>query len=281
MGTVMTPETEPIHNLGVTARWTAAVRALENGRADRLFFDPWAALLAGSEGHKWINDRSIDSVSPIILRTRYFDDFLQYVARTKQIHQIVLIAAGLDTRAFRLSWPEQTQMFELDQASVLDEKEAILKSSSALPSCNRKTVKTDLTTAWSDSLMAAGFNPDKPSGWLLEGFLFYVPIEMITAILSEVSKLAVSSSWLGFDIMNSISLNHPLTKLWIEMQTKAGAPWIGTMDNPAVFLSEKGWKPKITQAGQPDANYGRWPFPVIPTMMPEMPHNWFITAEKS
>ena len=78
----MIPETEPIHNLGVTARWTAAVRVLENSRADRLFFDPWAALLAGSEGYKWINDLSVDSVSPIILRTRYFDDFLQYVART-------------------------------------------------------------------------------------------------------------------------------------------------------------------------------------------------------
>jgi methyltransferase (TIGR00027 family) len=266
--------------LGMTARWTAAVRAYENSRADRLFTDPWADMLAGREGREWIERRSVDSVAPIILRTRYFDDFLQYITSEKQVRQIILMAAGLDTRAFRLSWPEQTQIFELDQASVLEEKEAVLDSVDARATCKRRTVKVDLTDAWSDSLMMAGFEPERPSGWLLEGFLFYIPDQTITDLLSKVSQLAVFGSWLGFDIVNGISLTHPLARAWIEMQANAGAPWMGTMDDPVAFLAARGWKATLTQAGQPDANHGRWPFPIVPTLMPGIPHNWFVTAEK-
>ena len=64
------------------------------------------------------------------------------------------------------------------------------------------------------------------------------------------------------------------------MQAKAGAPWIGTLDDPIGFLNQYGWQGTMTQAGQMDANYGRWTLPVLPTMMPEFPHNWFVTACK-
>lgn len=276
----MSNNVDSAYKLGMTARWTAAVRAYENTREDRLFTDPLASMLAGRGGREWIESRSLDSVAPIILRTRYFDDFLQNITGEKRIRQIILMAAGLDTRAFRLDWPEGTQIFELDQASVLEEKEAILNSADARPTCKRRTVKVDLSGAWSDSLMTAGFEPEQPSGWLLEGFLFYTSNETITEILSNVNQLAMTGSWLGFDIVNSVSLTHPLVRPWIEMQAKAGVPWIGAMDDPAEFLETLGWKATLTQAGQPDANHGRWPFPVIPTMMPDMPHNWFVTAEK-
>jgi methyltransferase (TIGR00027 family) len=271
---------ESDHELELTARWTAAVRAYENTREDRLFADPWAAALAGQEGREWIEGRSADSVAPIVLRTRFFDDFLQRITFENQARQVVLMAAGLDTRAFRLNWPDQTQIFELDQSSLLEQKEAILNSVGAQPACERRTIKVDLAGAWQGSLMDAGFEPEQPSGWLLEGFLFYMPDETIVHLLSEVSQLAVSGSWLGFDIMNSITLTHPLVQSWVKMQADAGAPWIGTMDDPVGFLKERGWKATLTQAGQPDANYGRWPFPVVPTMMPDMPHNWFVIAEK-
>ena len=208
------------------------------------------------------------------------DEFLQHITSENQIRQIVLVAAGLDTRAFRMSWPEQTQIFELDQASVLEEKEVILNSAGARPACQRRTVKVDLTSNWSDSLVGAGFEPRKPSCWLLEGFLTYVADETIVDLLSEVSRLAVPGSWLGFDVVNSISLTYPLVRPWVDMQANAGAPWIGTMEDPAGFLAALGWKAVLTQAGQPEANHGRWPFPLIPTMMPDIPHNWFVTAEK-
>jgi hypothetical protein len=64
------------------------------------------------------------------------------------------------------------------------------------------------------------------------------------------------------------------------MQAHSGAPWIGTLDDPESVLASRGWAATLTQAGQPDANYGRWVLPVIPTKMPNIPHNWYITARK-
>lgn len=266
--------------LGITARWTASVRALESKRTDCLFNDPWAADLAGPEGEAWISQRSTESVIPIVIRTRYFDDFLQRIADQEKIRQVVLLGAGLDTRAFRLGWPEKTRLFELDQMPVLAYKAQFLQTAGSHPRCERQTIEADLTIPWQDTLLKSGFDPNEPSGWLLEGFLFYLPNEKIGQILDEVTGLAAPGSWLGFDIINSVMLTFPLTRSWVEMQAKAGAPWIGTMDDPVGSLAGRGWQASLTQAGAEDANYGRWPFPVIPTAKPEMPHNWYVTAQK-
>jgi methyltransferase (TIGR00027 family) len=266
--------------LGATARWTAAARSLESVREDRLFDDPWASLLAGTEGPAWAATRPPDSLAPMILRIRFFDDFLQRVTREEAITQVVLMAAGLDTRAYRLAWPEGTIIFELDQPAVLQEKEQALQSANAQALCTRRTIELDLTGPWKEALVKAGFNSSQPSVWLLEGFLFYIPTESISILLDVVSSLAITGSWVGFDIINSTTLISPYTRQWIEMQAASGAPWIGSMDDPAGFLSERGWKTALTQAGAPDANHGRWHLPIIPVTMPNMPHNWFVTAQK-
>ncbi|MBN1220539.1 MAG: SAM-dependent methyltransferase [Anaerolineae bacterium] len=265
--------------LGFTARWTASVRALESQREGCLFNDPWAAALAGQEGEAWMEHRPPDSVIPIIIRTRYFDDFLQRITSQEKVRQVVLMAAGLDTRAFRLSWPEQTRLFELDQASMLAYKDQLLRPGDH-PNCERQAIGVDLTASWKEALLKCGFDPHCSSVWLLEGFLFYLSNENLTRILDEVTSLTARGSWLGFDIMNSAMLTSPLTQKWIEMQADAGAPWIGTMDDPVEFLDIRGWQATLTQAGADDANYGRWPFPVIPVNMPDMPHNWYVTAQK-
>jgi methyltransferase (TIGR00027 family) len=266
--------------LSATARWTAAVRAMESAREDRLFDDPWATALAGKDGAKWIETRSPDSVLPIVLRTRFFDDFLQRVAVEEGIRQIVLVAAGLDTRAFRLNWPEQTRLFELDRPSVLEYKEQILRAAGARPTCERRSIKVDLTIPWKETLPASGFDRHQPSGWLLEGFLFYITNEQTAHTLNEVTALAAPGSWIGFDVVNGAVMTSSLTRKWVEMQASSGAPWIGTMDEPEEFLAARGWVATLTQAGAPDAHYGRWSFPVIPVKMPDMPHNWFVTARK-
>jgi methyltransferase (TIGR00027 family) len=263
-----------------TAYWTASVRAMENARQDALFKDPWATLLAGKDGQEWIEGRTADSLAPIILRTRFFDEFLQRITRQGVINQVALMAAGLDTRAFRLDWPPRTRLFELDQPEVLAYKEQILNSAGAQPACERNAIGVDLTESWEDELVLAGFDPQRPAVWLLEGFLFYLPNEDIIRLLDGVSGMAVAGSWLGFDIINSTMLTSPYSRQWVEMQAKSGAPWIGFLDDPQGFLGARGWNATLTQAGQPDANYNRWPFPVYPVMMPDMPHNWFVTAEK-
>jgi methyltransferase (TIGR00027 family) len=266
--------------LGSTARWTAGVRAKERAREDRLFDDPWAAALAGEEGAEWIEHRSADSVVPMVLRTRFFDDFLQRITLQHAMRQVVLMAAGLDTRAFRLNWPEGTRLFELDQAPVLKYKEQVLHSAGARPACARQMIEADLTGPWKERLIKAGFDAQHPSGWLLEGFLFYLSNESVMHLLDEVTSLAARGSWMGFDVINSTMLTSAWTRQWVEMQANSGAPWIGTMDDPEGFLAVRGWKASLTQAGAEDANYGRWPYPVIPTTMPDMPHNWFVSAQK-
>jgi len=121
------------NSLGSTARWTAAARAYESEREVRLFEDPWASVLAGTVGTAWAATRPSDSLAPMILRIRFFDDFLQRVTREDSIRQVVLMAAGLDTRAYRLNWSSGTTFFELDQPAVLREKEQTLRSAGAKP----------------------------------------------------------------------------------------------------------------------------------------------------
>ena len=267
-------------SLASTARWTASVRAQESAREVALFRDPWAAQLAGEEGQRWIAERNEFGVVPILLRTCYFDDFLQRVTQENGLRQVVLMAAGLDTRAFRLPWPMGTHLFELDQPEVLSYKDEILQAANAKPACDRFVIPANLAEPWQDILLESGFDPGQLSVWLLEGFLFYLPSNMVVSLLDQVNDLAATGSWLGFDIINSEMLTSPLTRSWVEMQAATGAPWIGVLDDPQAFLAERGWQAYLTQAGQPDANHGRWNFPVIPTTMPGMPHNWFVTAVK-
>ncbi len=269
-----------LSSLASTASWTAAVRAMENLRPDRLFEDPWAQALAGDVGAAWISGRTPESVVPIVLRTRFFDDFLSRVTGEHRVRQIVLVGAGMDTRAFRLAWPAGTTIYELDQAAVLESKERVLEAAGVRPGCRRSVIHADLTQPWTRPLLEAGYAPTERSGWLLEGFLFYLPSETVPALLGQVTDLTAESSWLGFDIINGEMLTSPLTRPWIEMQKASGAPWIGSMDDPVGFLAGEGWRAWLSQAGQPEANYGRWPYPVVPTDMPGMPHNWFVVARK-
>lgn len=270
----------PHGKLASTARWTAGARALENRRPDRLFADPWAEELAGAEGMSWAEQRGEDKLAPIILRTRFFDDFLLHTLQQEQARQVILLGAGLDTRAFRLDWPPNTCLYELDQPAVLQHKEQVLSAAGAAPACDRRTIRIDLTAPWEEALLASGFDSHQPSIWLLEGFLFYLATPDINHLIDRVTGLAACESWIGFDIVNIQVLTSPWTRPWIEMQAQLGAPWLGTMDDPLVFMEQRGWSASLSQAGAADANHGRWQLPVIPTGMPDMPHNWFVTAQR-
>lgn len=265
--------------LGATAQWTAAARAFESTREDALVRDPWAEALAGEVGQAWIAGRPAGSTLPIILRTRYFDEYLQQVA-DQGIRQLVLMAAGLDTRAYRLAWPKGTVIYEVDQPAVIARKERALAEVGAQPRAVRRPIAADLTQAWQDALIAEGFDPDGPACFLLEGFLFYLPSEVGHSILDHVLRWAATGSRIGFDVINTATLTSPITKVWLDMQAAMGAPWLGALDDPRAFLAERGWDAYLTQAGQPDANHGRWTLPVLPVEMSGVPHNWFVTGRK-
>jgi len=267
--------------LGLTARWTSAARAIESQREDRLFDDPWAAALAGENGANWIeglhagNDGALTA-----LRTRLFDDFLLGVTHEHEIRQVVFIAAGLDTRAYRLAWPEGTRHFELDQPQVLEYKEQILTSAAATPTCERRAIAVDLTGPWTESLQKAGFDPQQPVAWLLEGFLVYLPTGSEIRMLEDVTTLATPDSWLGFDAVNTEMLTSQWTRPLIEMMEKAGVPWKGMLDDPKGLLAERGWRATLVQLGEEGMNFGRWSYPVIPLSVPGVPRFWFITAQR-
>ncbi|MDQ3773019.1 MAG: class I SAM-dependent methyltransferase [Pseudomonadota bacterium] len=182
----------------------AAARARESERANRLFDDPFAAALAGPEGFAWLDRMKSAAGSggpelyPVI-RTRFFDEFLLDACGNSGVRQVVLVAAGLDTRAFRLDWPPQTRLYEMDLSEVLEAKDAVMKKAGAQPSCERRTIRADLRQdTWPEALLAAGYQPQSPSVWLIEGLLFYLLRAAVHALLEKVTAQTVTGSLLGW-----------------------------------------------------------------------------------
>jgi methyltransferase (TIGR00027 family) len=186
----------------------AAARARESERADRLFYDPLAAALAGPEGFAWLErmESAARSDGPglyPVIRTRFFDDFLMDSCSRLGMRQVVLAAAGLDTRAFRLNWPPGTHLFEMDLPEVLDAKEEVIEAAGAEASCERHTVRVDLREAtWPEALLASGYRPERPSVWIIEGLLYYLIRAAVHGLLETVGSLTVAGSLLGLDVMN-------------------------------------------------------------------------------
>src|SRR5438270_4247551 len=131
---------ESLDPLARTALWTASMRAREHSRADRLFEEPLAGLLAGCEGPQIMRgfegqvQRGVEDPA-LAVRTRFLDDRMQRAAKEDGVRQFVLVAAGMDTRAFRLDWPEGTLFYELDRPALLDLKKSLLDGAKAAPSC--------------------------------------------------------------------------------------------------------------------------------------------------
>jgi methyltransferase (TIGR00027 family) len=273
---------DALDRVAATARWTAAARALERDRPDALLDDPWAVELAGEEGMAWLRGQAPGATLPMVVRARFFDDWLGEAMRDDGgPRQAVLLGSGLETRAWRLGWPAGTTLFEVDRAAVLEWKGAVLQAAGALPACRRVEVPADIGRDWDARLLVAGFNPSAPAAWLAEGLLFYLPDALLRDVLSAATRLSVAGSCLGFDIPNRAVLSSPWTKPWLDMQAAAGAPWLGTMDDPRAELGELGWHADVTQPGAGDTGHGRWRLPVPPVDAPEMPHSWYVTAVRA
>ena len=184
--------------LASTAHWVAAARARESRRPDALFHDPYAASLAGEEGERWMTGDEALVTGYIALRTRFFDDELRRAA-TSDTQQIVILAAGLDARAFRIAWPPGTRLFEIDRPAVLAHKDKILRAAGAAPRCARTAIGADLTLPWAETLRAAGFVSETPTAWLIEGLLPYLREDDVRRLLTQVSALSARGSALAFD----------------------------------------------------------------------------------
>ncbi len=268
-----------------TARWVAAVRARETARPDRLFADPLAAKFAGAQGFAWLEGADAvqagsgrDSALYLALRTRYFDDYLLQVTRTEGLRQVVLPAAGMDARAFRLEWPAGTGFFELDRPELFAVKEAILTESGANPRCTRHTVPVDLAEPWANDLLRAGFVPAEPTLWLVEGLMVYLEEGEARLLLDRVTELSAPGSRVGADLGNSALLTAPEMESWHRMLDERGCPWRFGTDDPEGFFRQHGWRAQVTPSSILPAIYDRQCLPPAKVSAQETPGNWLIDA---
>lgn len=205
-------------SVGSTAVLVAASRAVETARDDALIKDPYAALLVDGVGAGVWQDmldpalqEKVAAIEPEIaamfehmnnyqaVRTHFFDEFYR-AAGEAGIRQVVILAAGLDSRAFRLHWPAQTVVYEIDQPLVLEYKRARLAEHSVQAAITRHAVGIDLRLDWPAALKASGFDPAVPTAWLAEGLLMYLPadaqdrlFELVTALSAPGSRFAVET----------------------------------------------------------------------------------------
>jgi methyltransferase (TIGR00027 family) len=276
-----------INPIAPTSRWMAAARARESERADRLFCDPLAAALAGPEGFTWLErmEAAAQSGGPglyPVIRTRFFDDFLVGSCRRLGVRQVVLAAAGLDTRAFRLSWPSGTQVYEMDLPEVLNTKEDVIDRAGAQPNCERLTVGVDLSMAtWPEALLACGYRPERPSVWLIEGLLYYLTRTAVHGLLEKVGTLATTGSLLGLDVMNRGLFFSPVAWPMQAALARRGAPGRFGTNDPETLMARHGWEADVTQPGEEGANFGRWPRPMVPRDVPSIPRSFLVRACRS
>lgn len=176
--------------VGTTATMVAVARALATAEADPLISDPFAGPLVRAVGIDFFTGMLDGTLEPAVaaeaktaaepittvmaVRTRFFDDFFDQAAAAG-IRQAVILAAGLDSRAYRLAWPPGSAVYEIDQPEVIEFKTSTLAGLGARPTADRRPVAVDLRDDWPDALRRNGFDETKPTAWSAEGLLIYLP----------------------------------------------------------------------------------------------------------
>jgi methyltransferase (TIGR00027 family) len=250
-------------SLPATARLTAAGRAVENRRADRLFEDPLAGALAGEDGFRLMEQwrlpgapRENPTIGP---RTRFYDD-LVIDAVTHGVGQVVLISAGMDTRAFRLALPAEVVVFELDLPELFAQKQAILEQEQAEPRCRRVVVAADLAEDdRPQALTAGGFDQAARTVFIVEGLSWYLTEEDNARLLDDLARLAASGSRLGIDIISRDHLDSPASAPLFKLTAALGILWQFGTNDPTGFLAAHGWQAEVTDLDAFARRIGRWP----------------------
>ncbi|MGH3763866.1 MAG: SAM-dependent methyltransferase [Pseudonocardiaceae bacterium] len=257
--------------VGLTALTVAAARALETDRADRLIDDPYAeAFVRAAAPPVPMPIRQHEDVTgfwamagPLWgVRSRFFDDYFAD-AVGGGARQVVVLAAGLDARAYRLEWGADTDFYEIDQPEVLEFKQQVLTEQDATPCCHRHSVSADLRQDWAGALRAGGFDPARPTAWLAEGLLLYLPAEAETTLFERVHELSAPGSRIAFDrlppetrsaITGDAARNDArraagiaMPELWSGEQRRDCATWLRSM----------GWTITIETRGHAAEKYGR------------------------
>lgn len=275
---------------GITALGLAAARSVETGRADRLIEDPFARALfeaAGADLSMCVDwpcpGRGISATEALHLhgslyigvRTRFYDDTV-LDATSGGSRQIVLLGSGLDTRVFRLDLPADCHVFELDQAPVLEYKDAVLAALGAEPRCPWSAIGIDLRDDWPSALQAHGLQPKQSTIWIAEGVLPYLAPDAQVALIERIHRLAAPGSSLAFDRL----LGDPHLPVRVEsLSERSGIDMTallagGAAHDPGAFLHQNGWTVVRETPETLAQRYGRDlanPFPVPSGLSAEPP----------
>lgn len=304
---------EITESVGSTALGVASARDAETRSANPLISDPYAGhfLTAAGEG-VWnvyrfdgepsaalleAEPRLIERVaamrSYVACRTKFFDDFFRD-ASAAGIRQAVILAAGLDARAWRLDWPRDATLFELDLPKVLAFKIGTLDAQGATPGVRHVPVAVDLRDDWPAALRAGGFDAGEPSAWIAEGLLPYLPPAAQDQLFERVDALSVPGSRIavegfGEDFFNPETLarqrerGQALRRAAEEMQGQeipdvADLWYLEKRTDVGEFLTGLGWQVTSETAPALLARHGR----DIPADLPDAtPHSAFLFAQKA
>jgi methyltransferase (TIGR00027 family) len=260
-------------SVGVTATMVAASRAMASKSERPLINDPFAEPLVRAVGvdlfvrlvsgeltpADFDTDRDARSsgmqrmTENMAVRTKFYDEFF-LDATGAGIGQAVILASGLDARAYRLPWPAGTTVYEIDQPQVIEFKSRALAEMGAQPTAYRRTVAIDLRDDWPAALRAAGFDPDQPTAWSAEGLLGYLPpeaqdrlLDTITALSAPGSQIATESLPRRDDALRERLKEHMRTTS--ERWRKHGLDldmteliYFGDRNEAAPYLSDCGWQ---------------------------------------
>ena len=238
-------------SVGATAVMVALARAAETASADPLIRDQFAELLVSTpelEGVReqvaawWAGpdpdddaDFTVDSQQMInyqAVRTHFFDAYFAE-ATAAGMRQVVILAAGLDSRAYRLAWPDDTVVYEIDLPKVLEYKAETLAGHGATPVAELRPVPVDLRHDWPQALRDAGFDPTRPTAWLAEGLLPFLPGSAQEAMFASIDTLSGSGSWVAVEIFGvDDEKRREAQEQWAQLKAKREARGEDTSFNP-------------------------------------------------
>jgi methyltransferase (TIGR00027 family) len=259
-------------SVGVTATGVAVARALASKGPTPLIDDPFAEPLVNAVGVdvfvKMMNgDIDLTEQDPaftpqrmaegMAVRTRYFDDFFT-AAADAGVRQAVILASGLDARAYRLPWPAGTVLFEVDQPEVIEFKTRTLTDLGAKPTAELRSVGIDLRDDWSSALRANGLDVEQPTAWIAEGLLLYLPPEAQDRLFDTITALSAPGSRLATEHMPNMDIfsadkaqarNERWRRLGLNVDMSE-LVYHGERNHVADYLTAFGWQ--VTATGTPE-----------------------------
>ena len=290
-------------SVGATATMVAAGRA--RATRDKLIDDPFAEPLVRAVGvdffTRWsageLDSADVDvpgaawgmqrMTDMLAARTRYIDKFFADAAAAG-VRQVVLLASGLDARAYRLPWPAGTTVFEIAQPQVLDFKSVTIAQLGANPTAQVRPVPIDLRHDWPSALRQAGFDTGAPAAWAAEGLLGFLPPDAQDRLLDNITELSADGSRLVAEVflnsgVNAQALNAAAAR-WLEHGLDVALEDLGfpgERNDAATDLEARGWQPVRTPLNQLLGEHG---LPLQPTDGPEdsaqapFARNYYCTA---